>query len=308
MNILNFGSLNIDYVYHLTHFVSAGETISSTKRDVNAGGKGLNQSVAMAKSGLKVFHAGLIGESDSDILLDTLKSYCVNDEFIAKVESPSGHAIIQVTEKGENSIILFGGANQLIDTEYVNMVLGNFHEGDICVLQNEISCVDYIMEQCYKKGIKIILNPSPCSEKILSAPLEYVDYFLINEVEGEQISGSSNPREIIEKLTNLYPKSSIVLTLGKRGVMYKCGDKIYSCGIYENINVIDTTSAGDTFTGYFIYSIVNSLDCEVALKLASAASSIAVSKNGASISIPFYDEVLSFMENYPDFEVNVEEI
>ena len=115
--VLVFGSLNIDYVYQVDHFVQAGETISSRSMQTFCGGKGLNQSIAFGKSGVDIWHAGAVGKGDSRMLLDALERAGVHTELIRKKDCSSGHAIIQNTPDGENCIMLYGGANQEITRE-----------------------------------------------------------------------------------------------------------------------------------------------------------------------------------------------
>ena len=160
MKILNFGSLNIDRVYSVDEFVRAGETISSLKMETYAGGKGLNQSIAAARAGEEVYHGGMIGE-DGLFLKELLAENGVETSFIGVTGAQTGHAIIQVNAGGQNSILLFGGANRMIDREFADHVLGNFDRGDILILQNETSSLGYIVDRAWEKGMRIALNPSP---------------------------------------------------------------------------------------------------------------------------------------------------
>ncbi len=293
MKLLNFGSLNIDCVYQVDHFVRPGETMSSISRHTFCGGKGLNQSIALARAGVKVYHAGAVGRADGDMLVDALAANGINTDFIKRSEEEAtGHAIIQVTRSGQNCILLHGGANQTITNEHVDETLADFAAGDFIILQNEINNMPYIMERAHNKGLVIVLNPSPMNERILALPLEYVDYFMLNEVEAADICGKSETDDLLGSLAEKYPKAKIVLTLGKLGVRYKDGDTILTHGIYK-VPVVDTTAAGDTFTGFFIGSLAQGHAPDEALRLASIASSIAVSRQGAETSIPSMDEVIS---------------
>ena len=288
LKLLNFGSLNIDYVYSLDHLVLPGETISSKRRDIFCGGKGLNQSIAFAKAGAKVYHAGKIGQ-DGKLLLEMLERHGVDCGYVQTVEGASGHTIIQVDSKGENSIILYGGANRMITPEDVTQVLSYFAAGDVVVLQNEISSLKEIILQAHDKGMKIIFNPAPFEQKLLEYPLEYIDLLIVNEVEGGQCSGKTEPKEILTTLYNCY-HTAVLLTLGKEGAMYYDGDCMESHPIYPS-NVVDTTAAGDTFTGYFANALLIGSTPKQALELASKASSITVSRPGAADSIPYLKEI-----------------
>lgn len=293
MRILNFGSLNIDYVYSVNHFMRPGETQASTKFEVFCGGKGLNQSIALKRSGVDVWHAGAVGETDSALLLIALSQAGVNTDYIKKCNGSSGHAIIQKDLSGQNSILLYGGVNQSITIEYANSVLSHFDKGDFLILQNEISCIKEIIEIAHKKGLIIIFNPSPMSPAVLEYPLENVDYFLLNEVEASEMCGMNGEGEaLLDKMVELYPRAHIILTLGENGVLYQYEKTRLKHGIYS-VDAVDTTAAGDTFTGYFIGSIVSGNSVERALELSSKASAIAVSRPGAAPSIPTINEVLA---------------
>lgn len=291
MKVLNFGSLNLDYVYQVDHIIIPGETQSTKSRNTFCGGKGLNQSIALAKAGIPVYHAGQIGEG-GEILLETCEKNGVHTDFIKKVNGPSGHTVIQVDKNGQNSILLFGGANRSITREFVDEVLGNFEKGDLLLLQNEVNELDYMIDAAYEKGMMIILNPSPYDSALEACDLSKVSLFLVNEIEGFQITGEKEPEKILAKIKEMYPKAKIVLTLGGDGSVYQDETGIYKQGIFK-VKAVDTTAAGDTFTGYFLSSILDGIPVEEGLKLAAKASAIAVSRPGATDSIPLKEEVLN---------------
>lgn len=294
MKVLNYGSLNIDYVYEVDHFVKAGETQSSKSLSLFCGGKGLNQSIAFSKCGVEVWHAGAVGDKDSEMLLEELTKAGVNVTLVMKKPGNSGHAIIQKEPNGQNCILLYGGANQAITREDVDDTLGHFEEGDYLILQNEINQIEYIMEKAHEKKMKIVLNPSPMNELIRTYPLKYVDYFLLNEIEAEEICGEPGTGdELIEKISQRFPNAQIVLTLGSEGSIYKDSKEKLHQGIYK-VKAVDTTAAGDTYTGYFIGSIMKGETTKKALEYASKASAISVTRHGAGPSIPTMEEVLKF--------------
>jgi ribokinase len=292
MKVLNFGSLNLDYVYSVDHMVTPGETLASSGMNVFCGGKGLNQSIALAKAGVPVYHAGLIGE-DGDILLKTCKESGVNAKYIRKIPEKSGHTIIQVDKNGQNCILLYGGSNRCMTKAYIDEVLSNFESGDILLLQNEINLLDYIIEKAHEIGMMTILNPSPCDSALNTCDLGKVSMFLLNEIEGGQITGEKDYDKILEKMKEKYPNARVVLTLGQEGSIYQFKNERYHQGIYK-VKPVDTTAAGDTFTGYFISSFIEGMTIPEGLNLAAKASAIAVSRAGASASIPLKEEVLSW--------------
>lgn len=294
MKFLNFGSLNLDFVYDVEHFVRPGETISSAALNTFSGGKGLNQSVALSRAGAQTYHGGCIGK-DGQILLDGLRAAGADVSFVRVLKScRTGHAIIQVDPSGQNCILLFGGANQAVTDVQIEETLSRFGAGDFLLLQNEINGLEQLMEKAAEKGIRIAFNPSPIDGKISQLPLEKVEFFLLNEIEGAALGGGNRPEEILEGLKKQYPKAKIVLTLGKEGALYFDGEKTFFQPIFP-VKVMDTTAAGDTFTGYFLEAVSRGLPGDVCLKRAAAASAIAVSRKGASPSIPDGAEVDAFL-------------
>lgn len=289
MKILNFGSLNLDFVYSVEHLVCPGETLASSGLAINCGGKGLNQSIALSRAGLEVYHAGSIGE-DGKPLLDLLLENHVDTRYVRLSRERTGNAVIQVDSSGQNSILLYGGANHDIGRDTADSVLSHFDSGDYILLQNEISSLDYIMERAWHKGMKIILNPSPANASLNLLPLQYVSIFLLNEIEGEFLTGQKESEDMAANLLSRYPDSAVVLTLGEKGALYQDASQACRHAAYP-VPVKDTTAAGDTFTGFFLASFLQGTCAHEALKLASMASSIAVSRPGAANSIPLSGEV-----------------
>ena len=290
MRVLNIGSLNLDYVYSVDHIILPGETEATGTRNTFLGGKGMNQSCALAKAGVEVYHGGLIGE-DGKVFLDACKEYGVHSDFIRIVDGPSGHTVIQIDKNAQNSILLYGGANQKLTTEYIDEVLSHFGSDDILLLQNEVNLLPYIVDKAYEKGMLIALNPSPYNEKLDAVDMKKIGIFLLNEVEGFQLTGKKDPEEIIEAVRELYPHARIVLTLGKDGAVYADREQKHYQPIFK-VKAVDTTAAGDTFTGYFLAGLADGMAIPDVLRMSAKASSIAVTRPGAVPSIPYRDEVV----------------
>ncbi len=289
MKIYNLGSLNIDYVYSVDHFVAAGETISSEKMEIFPGGKGLNQSVALARAGADVVHGALLGDG-AEFLVEQMESSGVNVSKIKKVPGSPGHAIIQVDRDGENCIMLFAGTNRELDSEYVSEFLSDAARGDYLLSQNETNCIKDAFVAAHEKGMKIAFNPSPFDDKIKDLPLELVDLWFCNEIEGAALTGECEPDEICRAFGKLYPQSALVLTLGEEGSVF-CDKKGTIKQNAYKADPVDTTAAGDTFTGYFLAGLASGKSVAESMNDASKASAITVSRMGASSSIPYYDEV-----------------
>lgn len=289
MKILNFGSLNIDKVYAVEEIVKGGETIDSISFSESVGGKGLNQSIAVAKAGGNIMHAGCVGK-DGEILLQALKDNNVDTSLIKTVETASGQAIIQVDKHGQNCIILFHGANYEVDKAYIDEAMQDFAQGDILILQNEISNIDYIIEVAKAKQMKIYLNPSPINENLNKYNMQAIDGIFVNEHEGAYLAGKEKVEDILDSLASKYPELEIILTFGDKGAYYRHKDINIFQPAYK-VDAVDTTAAGDTFTGYFIALRQQGKSIEESLQKANKASSITVSRKGASISIPKIAEV-----------------
>lgn len=237
MKILNFGSCNIDYVYNVSEFVRAGETILALSTLEHPGGKGLNQAVAAARA----------------------------------------------------------GANALLGEAYIKSVTADFARGDICMLQNEAPCTDFIIKQAKACGMTVIWNPSPMNERITDSAIGMCDYIIVNKTEGRVLTGKEEPDDILKALLKKYPHTKAVLTLGKNGSIYSDGENKVQQAAFK-ADPVDTTGAGDTFTGYFAVMISKGSSIEETLKIASAAAALATEKQGAASSVPMLAEVIKKTE------------
>lgn len=294
MKVLNIGSMNLDHVYTVDHIVEPGETQSSTQLQLFLGGKGMNQSVALAKAGVEVYQGGMIGE-DGGVFLDACREYGIHADYIRTVDARTGHAIIQIDKNAQNCILLYGGANQALTEAYVDEVISQFDKGDVLLLQNEVNLMPYIVDRGYAQGMKIVLNPSPFDDKLKAVDMTKISLFLLNEIEGYQLTGCREPDAIIDSIRERFPHAAVVLTLGSDGAVY--ADQ--SCKHFQPIfpvKTVDTTAAGDTFTGYFIAGLAQGMEIPDILRMSAKASSIAVSRAGAVPSIPYRDEVIASLE------------
>lgn len=286
----------MDYVYQVDHFVSKGETLLSRSLSVFPGGKGLNQSIAMGRAGLCVFHGGNIGQ-DGTFLLEILGASGVDTSLVSVLDTiRTGHAIIQNDPSGDNGILLYGGANQAATRTQIDQVLSHFEAGDYLVLQNEINELDYIVETASQRGMILVFNPSPVNSAVLNLKFDHIHWILLNEVEASQLTGLPQDQEerMAAGLGEKFPAAGIVLTLGGKGSLCIRHGECIRQPSYPT-HVVDTTAAGDTFTGYFLSGLAAGQPVADCLKLASLAASIAVSRRGAEPSIPRREEVFSHM-------------
>lgn len=293
MKALVFGSLNIDKVYSLSHLPEKHETLSCNKYEIHIGGKGLNQSISLFKSGMEVYMAGQIG-SDGLFLKEYLEKVGVNTSLIKITDGFSGHAVIEVDADGQNQMIIFSGANREITPDYCDEVLESFSAGDLLLMQYETSQVEYMIEKAHEKGLIIALNPSPYVEKLRELDYGKLDYLILNEAEGQSISGERDNDKVIDSLCKKLDGGAVILTLGGDGAIYSNGKITVKAPAFK-VNAVDTTGAGDTFTGYILNSLMSGKTPQQALRFASAASAIAVTKAGAAETIPCLEQVNKFL-------------
>lgn len=289
MRILNIGSVNIDHVYEMDHFVRPGETLASTSYRVFAGGKGFNQSIALARAGGATLQAGRIGR-DGLWLRDCLMKDGIDISQLKVKNIPTGHAIIQVVPTGENAIFLHSGANATVSAEDVEQAIFSCPPGDFLLLQNETSAVAEAIQKGKRHGLRVVFNPAPMSPAVFDYPLQDVDLFILNETEAEELTGQKTPELVRSAMLATYPHAAAVLTMGREGAVFMDSTVMRrQPGI--PVKAIDTTAAGDTFIGYFLAELTRGSDPSRALELGCRAAAISVTRPGASDSIPWLREV-----------------
>jgi ribokinase len=287
--VVCLGSLNIDVVYRVASIVRRGETIAARAVEEHAGGKGANQAAALALAGARVFHVGQIGR-DGLWLKDELERRGVDTRYVRIGAVPTGKAIIQLDDEGENAIIVSRGANAAIDERAVEAALRDFGAGDAFVAQNETAAVAEALRAAHARGLRVVLNPSPIDDAVLRHPLELVDVLVVNQIEASVLVGEGTPEELLARLGGMLPSAEVVLTLGAEGAVARLGESVVRVPAVP-ASVVDTTAAGDTFLGFFVARRLAGDDVEQSLRAASAAASLAVSRRGAMASIPTWTEV-----------------
>jgi ribokinase len=290
--VLNVGSLNIDRVFRLPHVTRPGETLASSALDVFAGGKGANQSVALARAGAKVSHCGRVGP-DGAWLVDKLAAEGVDTRSVKRGDSPTGQAIIQVGDDGQNAIVLLAGANHQITEADIDAALASCAPGTLVLTQNETSGVAHLIKRAAAAGLPVAFNPAPFTPAVLELPLDRVALLIVNESEGEGLTGSNKPGDILSKLRSRLAETGIILTLGADGVLYDDGRERFRVPALA-VDAVDTTAAGDTFIGYFLAERLRGTGVKASLETACRAAAISVSRPGATDSIPYQRELADF--------------
>ena len=301
MTVYNFGSINIDHVYRVSHFVQPGETLASHSLETVLGGKGANQSVALARAGAAVTHLGRISQSDV-WAKEALETFGVDVSGIQLMKSASGHAIIQVDDNGENAIVLHGGANQSFDENALRKLLSGAKPGDWLLIQNECNALADVLAVAQQHEMKIAFNPAPMDSAVANLPLAQCDLLILNEVEALQLAytdsapansafnSDQDDDPLYAQLRDRYPDCLIVLTLGGKGALLLHHDGITRMNAPE-VSVVDSTGAGDTFVGYFLCGLIDKMSPEAALQRACAAGALAVTVAGATPGIPSRSDV-----------------
>ena len=287
--IINFGSINIDHVYRVPHLVKPGETLSSLDLVTGLGGKGANQSVAIARAGVSVAHVGRVFKGDRWAVA-LLASTGVDTDNIALIEGASGHAIIQVDDQGENAIVLHGGANQSFSIADIESALNHNQQARYLLMQNETNLLAEAFELAQAKGIKIVLNPAPMTDNIKDLPLAKLDTLIVNRGEAEALCGAADIDQMTQQMAALAPQTRVVVTLGGDGAMLLANGEVTHINS-PSVDVVDTTGAGDTFVGYFLAGVAEGMNDHDALQRACLAGSIAVTRQGAITAIPDRSEV-----------------
>jgi len=298
VTVYNVGSINIDYVYRVAHFVQPGETLASRSLETLLGGKGANQSVALARANCTVRHVGRVSRSDA-WAVELLADAGVDTTLLHQVDEPSGHAIIQVDDAGENAIVLHGGANQGFTEQNIIDALGDAGPDDWLLMQNECNAIDRVLKEATRREMRIAFNPAPMTDTVMSLPLEQCAVLILNENEAAALAGVSDEAHAASILRTRYPDTDIVLTLGARGARLLRGvDTLSATGV--SVDVVDTTGAGDTFVGYYLASMIRQLTPQQALDYACRAAALSVTRVGATPSIPSETQVQNWLGKNAD--------
>ncbi|MGB1311830.1 MAG: PfkB family carbohydrate kinase, partial [Leucothrix sp.] len=190
MKVFNYGSINVDHIYRINQFIRPGETLPSNDYRMMLGGKGANQSIALVKAGTPVQHIGRISDSD-EWICKKFQEHGIGAYCLQLVDEHTGHAIIQVSEAGENAILLHGGANQSHSLNNLAEYLSNAEQGDWLLLQNECNLTAEALELAQKQGMTVAFNPAPMTADVKDMPLECVDYLIVNALEAQDLANDT---------------------------------------------------------------------------------------------------------------------
>ena len=289
--IYNLGSINIDHIYRVPHFPAPGETLLSDSYSKGLGGKGANQSIAIARAGGQVAHIGAIGD-DALWTRDILAKSGVDTSGIEVLESATGHAIINVDRSSENCIVLFDGANVLVSEGQISAALANTKAGDWLLLQNEVNNGPFTAKLACAKGLRVAYVAAPFDADKVQDILPFVDLLSVNEGEAAMVCEALGVSE------DEIPVEKLLVTHGSDSITYRDGVNRYMQSVFE-VKPVDTTGAGDTFMGYLMAQLDMGKAPQEALRVAAAAAALMVTKKGTAEAIPLMEDVAEFIRSSP---------
>ena len=281
MSVFNLGSINVDNVYRVPHIPGAGETLAASGFSRGLGGKGANMSVAVARAAARAIHIGAVG-GDGEWCVERLMEYGVDTRHIATLSgAQTGHANIAVADDGENQIVTFGGTNQQISDEVIGAALAEAGPGDTVLLQNETNGQVTAARMARNLGARVVYAAAPFEAKTVSDIAEYADILVLNAVEAEQLRAALGQELMALGIDH------VVVTLGGEGSRWldvTKGTEVHVPAL--PVTPVDTTGAGDTFTGYLVAGLDRGMPMEQALRLATQAGAIMVTRLGTADVIP----------------------
>ncbi len=284
MAIFNLGSINVDHVYRVPHLPEPGETLAATNYERGLGGKGANMSVAAARAAARIVHIGAVG-TDGIWASKQMEDAGVDIRHVARLtHTPTGHAIINVDDKGENAIVLLPGANHAIPEDTVMAALSEAEPGDTLLMQNETTLQVRAVEMARDRGLFTAFAAAPFEIEATTELLPWLSFLILNEIEALQLTRATGktPAEL--------GVNHVIVTLGDKGARWFHHGQAMSFPALP-VTPVDTTGAGDTFTGFVLAARDRGARMEKAIELAMRAAALAVTRHGAANAIPKLDEV-----------------
>ena len=296
------GSINVDHVIRVPYFPKAGETLTGYGYQIAYGGKGANQAVAAARVGANVSFIGAIGDDQiGQSMKQAFEQDGINTEAISMIENQStGLAMIQVADSGENSIVIFAGANADLSESLVEQHKSHIEQADILLMQLEspLQAVTLATNFAKTAGVKVVLNPAP-AQRLPESLLSQIDIITPNETEAEILTGIKvSDEQTATVAANHFHQlgiETVLITLGSKGVYYsEKGQGEIIPGF--RVKAVDTTAAGDTFNGAFVTALLEGKSAKEAIRFAHAAAAISVTRMGAQMAIPRREDVDQFLQ------------
>ncbi len=287
--IFNFGSINVDHVYRVAEMPLPGETLTAGSYQKLLGGKGINQSIAIARAGQVPVHIGAVG-SDDGWTMEQVKSFGIDTAMIARSTHPTGHAVIYVDEAGENQIVIFGGANRDLKPAQIEKAFETCTGADHWVLvQNETNLLADIVDQAKSAGFKVAYSAAPFVAGTVAEVIDKIDLLAVNEIEAQETA------RLLGVAVSGIAVPELLITRGSKGVEFHSHGDVHHHPAFQ-VEAVDTTGAGDTFLGSFLAHHCHGIELTQSLRYASAASALQVTRPGAAVAIPAREEVEIFLK------------
>jgi ribokinase len=277
MTVYCYGSINLDHIYTLPHRLAPGETLAATAYHIELGGKGANQSVAAARAGAVVRHIGAVGPGGAQA---QLAAFGVDVSGVQVVAEATGHAIILLEPGGENSIVIHPGANRALDLDAAKAALGAAEIGDLLLIQNEVAYAAEIAEYGMGLGMEVIYSAAPFDAAAVQAVLPFTNMLIVNAVEAAQLQDSLGVA--FEDL----PVETVIVTKGAEGASWHARGTPEIHVPAMAACVVDTTGAGDCFTGALAAALDEVMLPQDAMRFAAAASGLQVGQKGTASAMP----------------------
>ena len=281
--IWNLGSINIDNFYEVPHLPAPGETLAALSYGFGLGGKGANMSVAAARAAARVSHIGAVG-AEGRWTRERLMEYGVDVPHIGQIDGPTGHANIVVDPQGENSIVLFHGANVQLTEAIIGAALTEASPGDYLLMQNETNGQEYAATTAQSLGLRVVYAAAPFDADAIARLLGCIDLLVLNAVEAAQLEVATG------HAPDALGVADVIVTLGAKGCKWVSNKGEILFDAYP-ADVVDTTGAGDTFTGYLVAGLDRGMPMEAAIDLALKAGSMMVERRGTADVIPDLKEI-----------------
>ncbi|TFB08422.1 ribokinase [Candidatus Atribacteria bacterium MT.SAG.1] len=292
--VLVLGSINIDFVSFVSRYPQPGETLVSNDFGIFQGGKGANQAIALAKLDVSTLMLGKVGKDIlSNFALSSLQESRVDITGIAKSQKNStGSASIWVNAQGQNSIVIYPGANGEVDEDFIIQHEKFFDDASWLLTQFEVPLESILLALKFAKehDLKTIIDPAPVKKISNDDIWGLVDYLLPNEIELKELTRTEDVLKGIHTLKSWGVKE-VIVKLGKQGAAYEGKGKLVAFPAIPVEQRIDTTGAGDCFVAGFLYGMIQQRDISQAIKIANLTASYSIQKKGAAISFPKKSEI-----------------
>jgi len=288
VKVHNLGSINIDHIFRLTHLPEPGETLQASAYSAELGGKGANQSLALAMGGAEVSHIGAMAEMDVHYIQPLIDAG-VDMSQTDQTRPTTGSAVVMVDEtSGENQIILNPAANREISELQINEALSLAAPGDWVLTQNETNNSEQFLRRAKSQGLNVCYSAAPFVAQTTISILPLTDLLIVNHLEAQALASTLNCA--VEEI----PVPQMVITLGAQGARYigPAGDWTLPS---PKVDAVDTTGAGDTFLGFFLAALTQGEAVQEAMLLAVNAAALQVTRKGTAEAIPSRAQVIEFM-------------